>query len=366
MVAWMIWVEALDRRSTIFGGAPAVYGPWLDFDGANIKKSASRLKEKNCCCSLGFNPNWILDGFDLDLPDADCAGRHDLLDFPLGFMAAATMVDRDGDGLGRCLECDVSSSMLAHSHLDQSLAGGGSDGGLLRKMEHRNRCSGSRKRQRDDCIHDHAADHMVRNLEKDSCRLGMASLPSKIAVVHLWVAAFDLLPAIYLGLVVDLNQRDGRAMVGHYFCPNLGVMRKGKSGPEMDGGCAVGCDLDESDVDRDPAAVLAKAAPHRQWRKWGPGVAAATFRFGDRLMKAMWWADGRLHHRQGTALASSLLIDLKKDGTARLIVDCCLKVDLPVGDEKMSVRLMPTVDALRRATWCRRSPAPVISSWPIF
>ncbi|KAL5978905.1 hypothetical protein ACLOJK_018800 [Asimina triloba] len=92
--------------------------------------------------------------WDLDLPDADGAERHDLLDFPLGFMAAATMVDRDGDGLGRCLECDVSPSMLAHSHLhgrfsgrlrsvDRSLAGGGSDGGLLRKMEHRNRCSGN-------------------------------------------------------------------------------------------------------------------------------------------------------------------------------------------------------------------------------
>ncbi|KAL5980262.1 hypothetical protein ACLOJK_036729 [Asimina triloba] len=37
----------------------------------------------------------------------------------------------------------------------------------------------------------------------------------------------------------------------------------------------------------------------------------ATFRFGDRLMKAMWWADGQLHYCQVTALASSLLVDLK-------------------------------------------------------
>ncbi|KAL6002758.1 hypothetical protein ACLOJK_022978 [Asimina triloba] len=36
--------------------------------------------------------------WDLDLPDADGAGRHDLLDFPLGFMAAAAMVDRWRDG----------------------------------------------------------------------------------------------------------------------------------------------------------------------------------------------------------------------------------------------------------------------------
>ncbi|KAL5986457.1 hypothetical protein ACLOJK_014790 [Asimina triloba] len=95
-----------------------------------------------------------------------------------------------------------------------------------------------------------------------------------IADVHPWVAAFDLLPAIYLGLPVDLNKRDGRAMVGHCFCPNLGVMRKGKFGPEMDGGCTAGCDLDESDINRDPATVLSKAAPDRRWRKWGPGVAA--------------------------------------------------------------------------------------------
>ncbi|KAL5985674.1 hypothetical protein ACLOJK_027660 [Asimina triloba] len=44
--------------------------------------------------------------------------------------------------------------------------------------------------------------------------------------------------------------------VSHCFCPNLGVMRKEKSGPEMDGGTAAGRDLDGSDVDRDPVAQV--------------------------------------------------------------------------------------------------------------
>ncbi|KAL6003939.1 hypothetical protein ACLOJK_004485 [Asimina triloba] len=30
----------------------------------------------------------------------------------------------------------------------------------------------------------------------------------------------------------------GADLVGHCFCPNLGVMRKGRSGPKMDGGTA--------------------------------------------------------------------------------------------------------------------------------
>ncbi|KAL6000277.1 hypothetical protein ACLOJK_023972 [Asimina triloba] len=38
-----------------------------------------------------------------------------------------------------------------------------------------------------------------------------------------------LLPPVATGSI-------GTNLVGHCFCPNLGVMRKGRSGPEMDGG----------------------------------------------------------------------------------------------------------------------------------
>ncbi|KAL6002258.1 hypothetical protein ACLOJK_034188 [Asimina triloba] len=95
-------------------------------------------------------------------------------------------------------------------------------------------------------------------------------------------------------------------MVGHCFCPNLGVTKKEKSGPEMDGGRAAGRDLDESDVDRDPIAVLCR---HLAGFAFGEeeihqgGIVACWMRFG-----AVDNEDGGCHR-----LLLDLLEDLKME-----------------------------------------------------
>ncbi|KAL5986966.1 hypothetical protein ACLOJK_015301 [Asimina triloba] len=106
---------------------------------------------------------------------------------------------------------------------------------------------------------------------------------------------------------------------------DAGRWPKEKSGPEMDGGCAAGRDLDESDVDRDPAAVLCR----RDLPSLLLPIPAIELPLSCQI-----WLDSRLGRKKSIKVASWLAgfvaVDAARCGLGLSVmrmgdaIDCCL------------------------------------------